>query len=122
MRIQLPIMSCLLLTACGPSLVPVRLDGKSIRGNPVLAQQLNTDNTICQGEAQKANLSGVTLNGGVAGALARNDQVGVVMNGCMAQRGYAMVPEEQASQHEAAFAANAQSEQAITTGSIAPRR
>src|SRR5579872_3546473 len=44
---------------------------KAVLGDPVLQQQFEMDRTICQGEMQKANLSGVTFaGGGLAGVAA----------------------------------------------------
>src|SRR5579872_3614079 len=54
---------------------------KAVLGDPVLQQQFEMDRTICQGEMQKANLSGVTFaGGGLAGVAAA------------AERGYARLP------------------------------
>lgn len=58
------------------------------------------DRTVCLGELQKANLSGVTFTGGgMAGAIAaaeRANAAGAVGVGCMASKGYVQVPADQA--------------------------
>lgn len=94
-----------------PNIVAVRMDGQPIRGNPVLSQSLDTDRTICQGEMQKANLSGVTVSGGgfagLAAEIERSQNANTVFKGCMAQRGYALVPEEQAGRKLQDFQATA---------------
>jgi len=38
-------------------------DGRLPGADPVLNQQFEMDRTVCQGELQKANLSGVTFAG-----------------------------------------------------------
>ncbi len=92
----------LMLAACAaaPKMSWVRSDGQSIKNDPVNLQQAQMDSTICQGERDKASLSGVTVtNGGMAGIAAsieRNDAAGRVATACMAQKGYVLVPEEQA--------------------------
>jgi hypothetical protein len=79
----------------------VRTDGQSIRENPKLQQALDIDRKVCEGETQKAALSGVTIGGGSVGGLAaaieRQESAKTVMIGCMAQRGYVLVPQEQAA-------------------------
>jgi hypothetical protein len=83
------------------------MDGQAINSDPVLAQAYEQDHAICLGERQKANLSGVTLSGGGFGGLAaqmqREGDADVVMRGCMAQRGYAYVPEAEAAAKLAQF-------------------
>jgi hypothetical protein len=76
-------------------MVWVRTDGQRITGDPVLTQQVQVDLTICQGELQRANLSGVTVSGGgmagIAAAIERGEAAKQVGQGCMAQKGYAHV-------------------------------
>jgi hypothetical protein len=59
------------------------------------------DRTVCQGEMNKADLSGVTYTGGgLAGAFAaagRAQEAGQVGQGCMAAKGYVLVREDQAA-------------------------
>lgn len=97
-----------LVAGCAQKVAYIRIDGQ--RGSdPVLAQQFEIDRTICTGEMQKANVSGVTFTGGgVAGLAAqieRSNAVGQVAQGCMAQKGYVSVPEDQAEAKTAEFAA-----------------
>jgi hypothetical protein len=53
-----------------------------------LAQQFQVDAAICNGEMQKANVSGVTFSGGglagIAAQAERSNAVGQVAQGCMA--------------------------------------
>ena len=87
------LFSALNLAGCAKEMTYVRLDGQRASTDPVLSQQFQVDAAICQGEMQKANVSGVTFSGGgLAGAMAaaeRSKAVGQVAQGCMAQRGYA---------------------------------
>ena len=103
----------------------IRTDGQRITGDPQLAQKLETDRTICVGDAQKAMLSGITYaRGTLAGAFAqaeRDQAGGDVMKGCMASRGYALVPESQAAQLSAYYRSlqgNATTPLVSSTGSI----
>jgi hypothetical protein len=96
-----------------PKMLYVRADGQKAGQNPVLRQQYEMDATVCLGEMQKANLSGVTFaDGSIAGAIAagqRSDAAGQVARGCMASKGYVLVPEDQADQKAAELASiNAQ--------------
>jgi hypothetical protein len=81
-------------------MIYLRADGQMAAGDPVLQQQFEMDRTICQGDMQKANLSGVTLSGGglagLAAAADRGQAAGQVAQGCMAERGYVLVREDQA--------------------------
>ena len=58
---------------------------------------------------QKANVSGVTYAGGglagVAAQIERQQAVGQVAEGCMAQKGYLLVPKEEAEAKAAELAA-----------------
>lgn len=77
----------------------MRADGQRTLENPVLHQQFEMDRTICTGERQKAALSGVTVSaGGLAGAIAaqqRGDAADQVAQGCMAEKGYILVREDE---------------------------
>jgi hypothetical protein len=90
-------------------MVYVRLDGQRGAADPVLAQQFEVDRTVCAGEMQKANVSGVTFSGGglagIAAQAERNNAVGQVAQGCMAQKGYLFVPKEEAEAKTAELAA-----------------
>ncbi|MCX7310340.1 MAG: hypothetical protein NTV56_01090 [Alphaproteobacteria bacterium] len=101
-----------LLTGCAKEMAYIRYDGQRASTDPVLAQQFQQDAAICNGEMQKANVSGVTFTGGgLAGAVAaseRGNAVGQVAQGCMAQKGYAYDPKEQAEARLTEFAAVAE--------------
>jgi hypothetical protein len=90
----------------------IRTDGKRAAGDPVLAQQFDVDRTVCLGERQKAALSGVTIgSGGWAAAVAaqdRSNSADAVAKGCMAEKGYLLVPEEEAETRRAEMAAVAE--------------
>jgi hypothetical protein len=109
MRIVALVCISALLAGCAKEMVYVRLDGRSSVSDPVLAQQFEVDRTICSGEMQKANVSGVTFSGGglagVAAQVERQQAVGQVAQGCMAQKGYLMVPKEEAEAKKAELAA-----------------
>ncbi len=112
MRIVFVLPVALALAGCASHMIYLRADGISPASDPVLNQQFEMDRTICQGDMQKANVSGVTFTGGgVAGVIAannRNQAVGQVGQGCMAEKGYVLVKEDEAaykSQELAAIAA-----------------
>lgn len=120
--------AALLLTACAPKMIFVRLDGQHVGDDPVLTQQFQIDSAVCNGEMQKANLSGVTFTGGgLAGAVAaaeRSNSAMAVGAGCMAGKGYAYVKEEEAESHRARFAAveAERKKREISTASPSPAR
>jgi len=74
-----------------------------------MQQQFEMDRTVCQGEMNKADLSGVTFTGGgMAGAFAaagRAQEAGQVGQGCMAAKGYVLVREDQAAAKQQELAA-----------------
>ena len=106
------LISAVALSGCAREMAYVRLDGHSTLGDPVLAQQFQVDAAICNGEMQKANVSGVTFSGGglagIAAQVERSNAVGQVAQGCMAQRGYLIVPKEEAPAKLAELAAVAE--------------
>src|SRR5688572_1175473 len=105
MRILCFVLVCLSLAACAtppPRQLWVRIDGQRMSDNPVLVQQHELDRTVCVGDVQRVNLSSLTptethrhswgLNVDVErqrGA-AQMDS----LRGCMAQKGYMLVPED----------------------------
>jgi hypothetical protein len=112
------------LAACATKPPPVwlRTDGTSAAGDPVLAQQFEIDRTVCLGERERADLSGVTVaQGGLIGMAAaqnRANAADAVAQGCMAQKGYILVPAEMAaakSQELAAIAAEKVRREAVAT-------
>lgn len=92
----------LIVTGCAQQkLVAIRTDGQPMRGDIVLSHAYETDHAVCIGERQKANLSGTTFHGGgLANAIVahaeRQAQADDVMAGCLAQKGYVIVAEEEA--------------------------
>jgi hypothetical protein len=112
-----------------PKNIYLRVDGQSGRNNPVLAQQYEVDSTMCVGERNKANLSGVTVaSGGFAGLAAqidRSNSADTVQRGCMAEKGYLLVPEDQAEAKQAELAAVAElkrKQEAPQPAAVARRR
>ena len=95
------VIGTILLSGCAKEMVYLRVDGQRTSTDPVLVQQFEVDRTICSGEMQKANVSGVTYSGGgmagLAAQIERQQAVGQVAQGCMAQRGYLAVPKEEAA-------------------------
>ena len=108
----LALASAALLAGCAKEMAYIRYDGQRASQDPVLAHQFQQDAAICNGEMQKANVSGVTFTGGgFAGAVAaaeRGNAVGQVAQGCMAQKGYAFVLKEEAEAKLAEYAAVAE--------------
>jgi hypothetical protein len=100
MRTVILLCMAMAVSACAREMSYVRLDGRSAASDPVLAQQFEVDRTVCAGEMQKANVSGVTFAGGgmagLAAQIERQQAVGQVAQGCMAQKGYLLVPKEDA--------------------------
>ncbi len=75
MRKRVWVLGALMLSGCAPHMVWLRSDGVFPGSDPVLNQQLEMDRTICNGDMQKANLSGVTFaGGGLAGLAAANNR------------------------------------------------
>jgi hypothetical protein len=107
-KVFLTVAVGLALSACAQTIY-LRADGQSIRGDPVMQQQFEMDRTVCQGEMNKADLSGVTFTGGgLAGAFAaagRAQEAGQVGQGCMAAKGYVLVREDQAAAKQQELAA-----------------
>jgi hypothetical protein len=105
------------LVGCAPQVKQLwmRTDGQRITGNAALEQQVQIDKTICDGEMQKANLSGTQFcRGAIECGLADAQRAGsltTVAKGCMAQKGYVMVPETEAEQKLAEFSAAAKQQQ-----------
>jgi hypothetical protein len=101
--------AALALAGCAQHMLYLRADGVAPGSDPVLNQQFEMDRTVCNGDMQKANLSGVTFaGGGLAGAVAaanRGEAAGQVGQGCMAEKGYVLVREDQAPQMQQQLAA-----------------
>ncbi|EXL08584.1 hypothetical protein BG46_01530 [Brucella anthropi] len=108
------------LTACqtmpNDNMIWLRTDGQSQVGNPHLAQQFQIDSTVCKGETQKSAVGApvVYSNGSIASEVSAavvSGQQGAALNdvlkGCMAQKGYMLVPKDQAAAIAAQYRANA---------------
>jgi uncharacterized lipoprotein YajG len=108
------VSAALMLAGCAaaPKTLWVRVDGQRVRDNPVLMQRGEVDRTICLGERQRATLSGVTVApGGLYGAIAAQERGHAgyqVAAGCMAEKGYLLVTEDQAEAKSAELAAIAE--------------
>lgn len=102
----------------------VRTDGQRSAQNPVLVTQYEIDSTSCMGERSKANLSGVTLaQGGLAGIVAASERANAadsVQRGCMAEKGYLLVPEDQAEAKQADLAVIAEEKRRQESAAAAP--
>jgi hypothetical protein len=119
MRRAILLFASLSLCGCAKS-VYLLADGRMPASDPVVNQQFEMDRTVCQGELQKANLSGSMRDWG---AISRANAVGQVGQGCMAEKGYVLVPEDQvvAKQQElAAVAAEKGRREAVATAFAAP--
>jgi hypothetical protein len=119
------------LAACAqqPKVVWLRADGQRARENPVLATQYELDSTACLGERNKAALSGVTVASGgfaaIAAAAERGAAADTVARGCMAEKGYLLVQEDQAEAklaELAAVAAEKRRQEAAAANPPAPMR
>lgn len=120
-RFQLAAPILLSICGCAPELAIVRTDGQSMAGNPLLAEAFRVDQSVCNGETQKANLSGMGgYNGGLALAIERQNAANQVMNGCLAQKGYVVVEKDKADATLAHYQelARLKSQQQVATGSI----
>ncbi|WP_128956684.1 hypothetical protein [Bradyrhizobium zhanjiangense] len=110
MRFSALVLFCIALGGCAaaPKMGWVRVDGQSSRDNPVLQTQFEVDRTACLGERNKAALSGVTVaSGGLAATMAAQDRsnaADTVGQGCMAEKGYLLVREDEADAKRAELA------------------
>ena len=91
-------------TTAKEEFVAVRTDGQRMSGNPTLAAQGDLDRTICFGEVQKvAGGSDPIYYQGLAGAIGaaiivdqKQKAFFDIYKGCMAQKGYVIVPIKEA--------------------------
>lgn len=108
------VAACVALAGCAPApkMLWLRADGQRASENAALRTQFELDGTACLGERNKASLSGVTVAGGglagVAAAVERSEAADTVRRGCMAEKGYLLVPEDQAAAKQAQLAAIAE--------------
>lgn len=120
--IFIPLVISLLCGCAEQKYAVLRLDGQSIAESPRLQQAYETDVAICNGETQKANLSKTRTYAGGLAAIAEDIEhkraAEDVMTGCMAQKGYVRVPEEQADAKKKQIQAVAQMKGDVATASI----
>jgi hypothetical protein len=111
MRTAFLFVAAVIVTGCATTPPPmfVRTDGRSINTDPVLSQQFQLDKTVCLGNREKADLSGVSVSGGgLAGAIAaenRSQAADAVFVGCMAEKGYMLTTADRADELAAENAA-----------------
>jgi hypothetical protein len=110
----LVIASAVLGCAQQPKTVWLRNDGRMASSDPLMSRQFEVDRAVCSGDTGKAGL--VALNpiqatdgggynraaGAERGALASD-----VLRGCMAQKGYMLVREDEVAAKSAEYAAAA---------------
>ncbi|MGY3622002.1 hypothetical protein [Bradyrhizobium sp. USDA 10063] len=120
MRILIVVALC----AAAPKMLWVRADGQRANGNPALITQFELDSNSCLGEHNKAALSGVMVSGGglagVAAEIKRSNAADTVARGCMAEKGYLQVPEDQAAAKQAELAAIAEQKRQQEAPAAAP--
>jgi hypothetical protein len=106
-----PLLACATAAPPADPFVWVRTDGQGFSDNPAFSQQWDTDRVICEGEMQKANLSGVSICRGaidcIAASAARGESMSTVGRGCMAQRGWVLVHQSEAASYLATARAGA---------------
>lgn len=128
MRTAFVFVAAGVLAACTTAPPPafVRTDGRAITTNPVLSQQFQVDKTVCLGNREKADLSGVTVSGGgLGGAIAaqnRSQAADAVFVGCMAEKGYMLTTADKAEEVAAENAAIAAQSQKQTVAQAPNRR
>jgi type IV pilus biogenesis protein CpaD/CtpE len=106
-NLSLGFLVCALLAGCAatPEWGWKRTDGQSARNNPVLLRQFEADKTACMGKTQEAGLVGAAGDRGLSSGTMRSMQDHAAMDliqDCMAQKGYAVVPREQIDESLAA--------------------
>jgi hypothetical protein len=97
-------LAALALTGCATKGVFLLADGRLPSDDPLLKEQLEKDLAICNGEAQKANLSGSLSN---VSSVSRYSAVAQVGRGCMAEKGYVLVRKEEVDSKQQELAAAA---------------
>jgi hypothetical protein len=128
MRILGIVALCAALGGCAaaPKMLWLRADGQRAVENPVLRTQYELDATSCLGERNKASLSGVTFTGGgiagIAAGVERSNAADTVQRGCMAEKGYLLVPEDQAAEKQAELAAVAEEKRKQEAAAVATQK
>jgi hypothetical protein len=111
-------LAALALAGCATRGVFLLSDGRIPADDPLLKEQLEKDLTICNGEAQKANLAGGPIN---VNSYSRYMAAGQVGRGCMAEKGYVLVRKEDVESKQKELAAAA-AEKAHLDAAAASRR
>jgi hypothetical protein len=115
MKIQLACaLAAIIVAGCAtqppPRMVWIRTDGQGT-SDPVRAQQFEIDRMVCNGDTSKAGLAGLNpvtpYKGGYSVSVdaERTALSNNVMHGCMADKGYVLVREDEAEARTAQFAA-----------------
>lgn len=94
----------------------VRTDGKRLADDPSFGPKFELDRTVCIGEVQRSAVGAPIiyyqgLAGAITASMIQNQQQAAlvdILKGCMAGKGYMMVPMSQAPAVSAAFKANPQ--------------
>lgn len=88
MRLVILALAAFVLSNCvtDSERVWTRLDGQAVSSRPELASAFEIDHAVCRGEMAKAD----TASSAPPGRRLQADQE--IMDGCMAQRGYRLVP------------------------------
>ena len=94
-------VGALALIGCAPHMIYLRADGVPPASDPVLQQQFEVDRTICDGELQKG--AGQTP-----------------VRGCMAERGYVLVKEDEVAAKSQELAAIAAEKARREAAAVAP--
>lgn len=114
------LFGALVLTACQTTsdeqYVFVRVDGKRLADDPSYSARFDIDKTICIGEVQRSAVGAPIiyyqgLAGAITASMVQNQQQAAlvdVLKGCMAGKGYVLVPQSQATSVHAGFKANPQ--------------
>lgn len=114
------------LLGCAPQVKSlwIRADGQTGRDSPAVEQQFAMDKAVCEGEMQKANMSGSNYCQGLAGCVVagavRGQQMETVGKGCMAERGYMLVPEPEAEAKAAELRSIAANNRPAPVPQVAP--
>jgi hypothetical protein len=124
MRLLVVLVGALGLAQCASKMIYLTADGHAPNTDPVLQQQFDMDATICRGEMQKTNLSGLTASGGgfatVAAAADRAQAANQVGQGCMVGKGYVLVREDQVPTMQQQLAAAAAEKAAREAAAAVP--
>lgn len=94
MRLVFAVAAAAMVAGCQEVTI-LRADGQRIPSNPALIAQADLDRAICKGEMDKAGMQANPTGRGMAS----------VFDGCMASRGYFVVPKEQVETRRAAIQA-----------------